>query len=231
MTPTAITLNQTRLMLDPRGALYWPDRDLLAVADLHFEKGSHFATMGVPLPPHDTARTLDAVAALLADWRPRTMVCLGDSFHDSGAGGRMAAGDRDRLTALTAAHDWVWITGNHDGDAGLAFGGRARAEWVVGGLCFRHEAETAAAPGEVSGHYHPKARVRHRGRSAGGRCFLADGKRLILPALGAFTGGLDATEPVFAPFFPKGFTAHILIRDRILSLPRGRLERPLRLRR
>ncbi|MEC8850356.1 MAG: phosphoesterase, partial [Pseudomonadota bacterium] len=119
----------------------------------------------------------------------------------------------------------------HDGDIGLAFGGRARAEWVVGGLCFRHEAETAAAPGEVSGHYHPKARVRHRGRSAGGRCFLADGKRLILPALGAFTGGLDATEPVFAPFFPKGFTAHILIRDRILSVPRGRLVRPLRLRR
>ncbi|MEC7123043.1 MAG: phosphoesterase, partial [Pseudomonadota bacterium] len=104
MPPTAITLNQTPLMLDPRGALYWPDRDLLAIADLHFEKGSHFATMGVPLPPHDTARTLDDVTALLADWQPRTVVCLGDSFHDSGAGGRMAAPDRDRLTALTAAH-------------------------------------------------------------------------------------------------------------------------------
>ncbi|MEC8584105.1 MAG: hypothetical protein VXY81_05915 [Pseudomonadota bacterium] len=88
MTPTAITLNQTALMLDPRGALYWPDRDLLAIADLHFEKGSHFAAMGVPLPPHDTARTLDDVAALLADWRPRIVVCLGDSFHDSGASGR-----------------------------------------------------------------------------------------------------------------------------------------------
>lgn len=231
MKPTTIIINQTELKLDPRGGLFWPNRQLLVVSDLHFEKGSHFAANGVPLPPHDTAETLNELSAMLSYWQPKTVISLGDSFHDHHSIERMIEADRARLTAIVAAHNWVWITGNHDGEIGLALGGQAMAEWIVGGLCFRHQAHARPSAGEISGHYHPKAQIRHRGKLLSGRCFLGDGQRLILPALGAFTGGLDVTDPIYQAFFKGAFHAHIMVRDRIISAPSRRLEVPLRLRR
>ena len=231
MKSTAITVNQTHLMLDPRGGLFWPDRHLLVVSDLHFEKGSHFAAHGVPLPPYDTAATLQVLAQMIAAWQPKTIVSLGDSFHDRTSIERMTKPDRVQLIEMIAVHEWVWITGNHDDDIGQALGGHVAAEWILGGLCFRHEALGRPVAGEISGHYHPKAQVRHRGQRLSGRCFLTDGQRLILPALGAFTGGLDATEPVYRRFFVNAFYAHIMVRERIISVPHKRLEVPQRLRR
>ncbi|MGF1627750.1 MAG: ligase-associated DNA damage response endonuclease PdeM, partial [Alphaproteobacteria bacterium] len=183
------------LLAEASGALIWPAAGLVAVADLHLEKGSAFAARGTLLPPYDTAATLGRLERLVAAWSPRQVVCVGDSFHDVRAAARLDAADALRISRLTAACDWVWIAGNHDPLPPLAWGGRVSEGVDVGPLHFRHEALPAAVFGEVSGHYHPKARVRVRGGGRSGRCFIADRHRLILPAFGAFAGGLDVLDP------------------------------------
>jgi hypothetical protein len=188
----------------------------MVVADLHFEKGSSFPG----LPPYDTAATLAALGGVLRRYRPRRVICLGDSFHDCGAAMRLDREDRDALAALVVVHDWLWVAGNHD-PAPPALGGRVVSEIAIGGLCFRHEAVGAAEPGEVSGHYHPKAIWRARGWSVRGRCFVGDARRLILPAFGAYAGGLDVRDPAIARLFPDGCDVHLIARGRITRLPRG----------
>ena len=186
------------LVADASGALIWPAAGVIAVADLHFEKGSGFAARGALLPPYDTAATLGRLERLVADWAPRQVICVGDSFHDSRAAARVDPADARRISGLTAACDWVWIAGNHDPLPPVAWGGRVTAGLDVGPLHFRHEAEPmlgSGVRGEVSGHYHPKARVRVRGGGRSGRCFITDRRRTILPAFGAFTGGLDVLDP------------------------------------
>lgn len=202
------------LVADPSGALVWPLAGVIAVADLHLEKGSGFAAKGALLPPYDTAATLGRLERLVADWRPRQVVCVGDSFHDARAAARLDAGDARRIAALAAAADWVWIAGNHDPAPPVAWGGRVVAGLDVGPLHFRHEAAPGrGAPGEVSGHFHPKARVRVRGGGRSGRCFVADGRRLILPAFGAYAGGLDVLDPAIRGLLARAF-AVLLIGDK-----------------
>ncbi len=203
------------LLPDPSGALLWPAAEAVVVADLHLEKGSSYPG----LPPYDTAATLAGLGEVLTRYRPRRVICLGDSFHDSGAAARLDRADREALAVLVAAHDWLWVAGNHD-PAPLALGGQVVSEIAIGSLCFRHEAEIAAEPGEISGHYHPKAYWRARGRSVHGRCFVGDGRRLILPAFGAYAGGLDVRDPAIARLFPDGCEIHLIARGRITRLPR-----------
>jgi metallophosphoesterase superfamily enzyme len=148
------------------------------------------------------------------------VICLGDSFHDCGAGQRIDPADRAALTTLVDAHRWYWVAGNHDPEP-PALGGRVVGELAIGGLVFRHQAVRAATPGELSGHYHPKSGYRARGRSVVGRCFVEDGKRLILPAFGAYAGGLDVFDPAIARLFPAGFEIHLIARGRVVRLPRG----------
>lgn len=213
---TSITVGGAALTLDPAGAVWWPDAATLVVADLHLEKGSAFATRGSLLPPYDTRATLRRLAAVIGRLRPVRVICLGDSFHDGGAGGRIDPGDAEAVRALTAAHDWIWIAGNHDPTPPEALGGTVRDALEIDGLTLRHCAvETASA--ELSGHYHPKAFVTARGKRVWRGCFVEDGRRLVLPAFGAYAGGLDVTDPAFAPLFPGGFTAHLLGRDRLFS--------------
>jgi hypothetical protein len=203
------------LFPDPSGALLWPAAEAIVVADLHLEKGSSYPG----LPPYDTAATLARLAEVLGRHRPRRVVCLGDSFHDGGAATRLDRADRDVLAALVAAHDWLWVAGNHD-PTPPALGGRVVSEIAIGSLYFRHEADVAAEPGEISGHYHPKASWRAHGRSVHGRCFVADRRRLILPAFGAYAGGLDVRDPAIARLFPDGCDVHLIARGRITRLPR-----------
>jgi DNA ligase-associated metallophosphoesterase len=212
-------VNGVALAADPAGALFWPDRRTLAVADLHLEKGSAFAEQGRFLPPYDTAATLQALAAAIARHRPERVLCLGDSFHDAGAAGRLAPCDGDLLRRLTAAHDWVWIRGNHDPAPPREWGGRVATELTLGALTFRHQAAAHQPAGEVSGHYHPKASVRLCVRRVTGRCFVTDGRRLILPAFGAYTGGLDVLDPAVAGLFPGGFDIQLLGRGRVYGFP------------
>jgi hypothetical protein len=211
-----LTLCGETLLPDPSGALLWPAAEAVVVADLHFEKGSSFPG----LPPYDTAATLAGLGEVLARYRPRRVICLGDSFHDGRAAMRLDQGDRDALAGLVAAHDWLWVAGNHD-PAPPPLGGRVVGEVAIGALCLRHEADVAAESGEISGHYHPKATFRARGRSVRGRCFVGDGRRLILPAFGAYAGGLDVRDPAIARLFPDGCDVHLIARGRITRLPRG----------
>jgi DNA ligase-associated metallophosphoesterase len=213
---TSITVGGAALTLDPSGAVWWPDKATLVVADLHFEKGSAFAARGSLLPPYDTRATLRRLASVIGRLRPRRVVCLGDSFHDGGAGGRIDPADADAVRELAAAHDWLWIAGNHDPAPPAALGGAVRDAFELDGLTFRHCA-VAAASAELSGHYHPKAFVTARGKRVWRGCFVEDGRRLVLPAFGVYAGGLDVTDPAFAPLFPDGFTAHLLVRDRLFS--------------
>lgn len=219
-----LALAGTSLLADLSGALIWPEQGLVAVADLHLEKGSAAAARGRLLPPYDTARTLARLESVIGQAGARTVLCLGDSVHDDGAAGRIAPADLARIRTLTASLDWVWITGNHDPDP-PDWGGRVADSVTIGPLMFRHIATEAA--GEISGHLHPAAALDTRGRRLHGRCFVEDGSRLVLPAFGAYAGGLDVFDPAIAGLFPTGFHIHLIGRDRIHRLPSHRLTRRL----
>jgi uncharacterized protein len=207
------------LVADCAGALYWPDEGLLAVADLHLEKGSSFATRGVLLPPYDTAATLTRLGALIARYAPRTVVALGDSFHDDGGARRLSADDRAMLGALQRGRDWIWIAGNHDPGPVQGLGGESAAVLTIGLMVFRHTPEPEAVASEVAGHLHPLARVSGRGRTVSRRCFATDGRRLVMPAFGAYAGGLNIRHRAFADVFGSlKFTAHMLGEGRLYAI-------------
>ncbi len=201
------------------GALFWPQRRALLVADLHFEKASWFAGHGQMLPPYDSLATLAALEAAVARTGAVALYCLGDSFHDAAGSTRLCDEARARLRALTARVDWHWVTGNHDAGLGDALGGRIVAEARVDGLVLRHEAEPGEAQPELSGHFHPKFRVTVRGRSVARRCFVATPTKLILPAFGALTGGLDARHPEICRAVGGQAEALVALEDRLLRFP------------
>ena len=197
------------LVADLSGALFWEEESLLVVSDLHLEKGSSFASRGVLLPPYDTVATLGRLGAVIARHDPRMVIALGDSFHDRAAHDRLSAPDRDAIAALRARRDWIWISGNHDPALPSDFGGVVASEVAVGPIAFRHQ--PTGASGEIAGHLHPKARVAIRGRSMERRCFACDGERAVMPAFGAFTGGLSIRDAAFAKIFQTpDFMAHVL---------------------
>lgn len=206
-----------RLMLDPMGALFWAEQRLLAVSDLHLEKGSSFARKGMLLPPWDTHATLDRVALLLRRWSPATVVALGDSFHDSDGCNRLPAAEQQRLWKMTAAHRFVWVLGNHDPAPPEGLGGEWTANFEAGPIVFRHEAVSTGGAGEVVGHHHPKATITARTGSVSRPCFVFDGRRLMMPAFGAYTGGLDVHDPAIRRLFPRGGRVFLLGKERLFS--------------
>lgn len=185
---------QQEFRLGASRALFWAEENALLVADLHLEKASFFARHGQMLPPYDSRATLERLAEAMKATGARRVYCLGDSFHDSGGVDRLEPHAAGMLDALTRATDWVWITGNHDEDA-CAPGGTVVDELSLRGLSLRHIAHKGEAGWEVSGHFHPKLRVKVRGRSITRPCAVASENRLILPAFGALTGGMDASDP------------------------------------
>lgn len=213
-----IALAGVGLIADPAGALYWPDEKLLVVADLHLEKGSAFAARGVLLPPYDTAATLARIARLLERCSAQRVIALGDSFHDGDGPARMADVDRVALKALQRGRDWIWIAGNHDPDPAENIGGCFADLLAVGPLTFRHEPSPDFRAGEVAGHLHPVARVAKRGRAMSRRCFVSDGRRLVMPAFGAYAGGLNVRDRAIARLFGAlDFTAHMLGERRLYA--------------
>jgi DNA ligase-associated metallophosphoesterase len=200
----------------PQGALFWPARRALLVADLHFEKASWFARFGQMLPPYDSIATLTALAALVESTGATEIWCLGDSFHDAAGCERLSPHAQEMLRGLTATRRWTWITGNHDIGMVDRCGGEVAAEALVDGLVLRHEAQSADTRPELSGHFHPKLRVRVRGRSVSRRCFVATATKLILPAFGALTGGLDAAHPEIVRAVGHDAEALVPVEDRLL---------------
>jgi DNA ligase-associated metallophosphoesterase len=204
------------LVADPEGALYWPEQGLLAVSDLHLEKGSSFAARGILIPPYDTAATLARLVRLIARYAPRVVVALGDSFHDGGGPARLGDEDRDNISAMQRGRDWIWIAGNHDPEPADGIGGDFHETLAVGALTFRHL--PAGSTGEICGHLHPVARIAQRGRSVRRRCFAADKTRMVMPAFGEFTGGLNIRDAAFADLFGTlAFTAYMLGLDRLYT--------------
>lgn len=205
------------------GALHWPDERVLVVGDLHLGRSERLARSGAPLlPPYETADTLDRLEAEVAALRPRTVVCLGDSFDDLAAANGVASEVGDRIVRLAAGRRWIWVTGNHDpGPVDMA--GEGAASVRIGPLVLRHIAGAVGpGEGEVSAHFHPKARLCLRGVRISRRCFLAGPDRVILPAFGTYTGGLDVADKAFRPLMGPGARA-ILIGSRMASVPLERL--------
>jgi len=218
---SAVDVAGVSFVADISGALVWEEQFLLVVSDLHLEKGSSFAARGVLLPPYDTAATLGRLADVVARHDPRMVIALGDSFHDCNAHERLSDADRGTLTALQAGRDWIWISGNHDPVLPSSLGGMVATEVAIGPIAFRHE--PTGAFGEIAGHLHPKARVAARGRAMERRCFASDGERAVMPAFGAYTGGLSIRDAAFAKIFQSlEFMAHVLGDNRLHAIAASR---------
>src|SRR5689334_16227130 len=221
MRAAAFDVAGVTLVADLSGALFWEAQRLLVVSDMHLEKGSSFAARGVLLPPYDTAATLSRLAAVIARHDPLMVIALGDSFHDRDAHERLSAPDREALGAMQVRRDWIWISGNHDPHLPSDLGGTVANEVAIGPIVFRHE--PTGASGEIAGHLHPKARVPTRGRSIERRCFASDGERAVMPAFGAYTGGLSIRDRAFEKVFRSlEFMAHLLGDNRLHAMPASR---------
>lgn len=216
--PFHIVVNEETLLLDAHGAAFWPSEVTLIVSDLHFEKGSAFARRGQMLPPYDTLTTLARIADLIARHAPKRIIALGDSFHDVDGPHRLPTPARDTLAKFTAQTEWIWIEGNHDPDVPLWLGGRTAAELRIGNLIFRHEPRPTDARGEIAGHLHPATTITRRGQTLRRRCFVSDGARLIMPAFGAFTGGLHVRDPAFTALFGTTSLAYALGSRRVYAV-------------
>lgn len=211
-------VNATEVSLRCSGALWIEAEGVLVVADLHLEKGSAYASRGQLLPPYDTAATLERLELEVEALRPRAVVLLGDSFHDRKATLRLAAEHYRRVLALARAADLVWIVGNHDREGLDGLPGETAEGLQVASLSLRHDPVQGAAAGEVAGHLHPCAKVRGPGGVVRRRCFLTDGQRLIMPAFGAYAGGLNARDAAFGGLFASPPIAAALGRDRVYPI-------------
>jgi len=201
------------------GALFWPSQKALLVADLHLEKASWFARLGQFLPPYDSHATLTALAGEVERTAAKRLFCLGDSFHDRFGCERLPADARALLTDLTAALDWTWIVGNHDPGFADHCGGRIAEEIEIAGVILRHEAVREEVRPEISGHFHPKLRLRLKGRQVSRRCFVKSATKIIMPAFGSLTGGLDAHHPEIMGSVGGSAAALVPVSDRLLRFP------------
>jgi uncharacterized protein len=183
------------------GAMYWPAEKALIVSDLHLEKGSHFAERGQMLPPYDTRETLRKLAAVIDAYDAATVIALGDSLHDASAGDRIDPADLETLRILQEDREWIWITGNHDRTISPVLGGTVLPGLTVGGISLRHDPTPGAVTHEIAGHLHPAARLVVHGTALRRPCFVGNGLRLVMPAFGAFTGGLNILDAAFEPLF------------------------------
>jgi DNA ligase-associated metallophosphoesterase len=223
-----IPLAGATFQADLEGALLWPAESTLIVADLHLEKGSSYAGRNRAqfLPPYDTRATVERLERLVARHAPRRVICLGDSVHDPGAEDRIDAEDSTRIGALTGSCDWIWIAGNHDPEPPAGWGGTILREVAIGNIVFRHQAHAASPDAEtceISGHFHPVASVATKVSRLSARCFAGDGRRLVLPAFGAYAGGLNVLDPAIAQLFELVFDVVMLGRRRLFAFSSANL--------
>jgi len=216
-------MREVAVVMRCSGALWLPDQGALLVADLHLEKGSAYASRGQMLPPYDTRETLRRLAAEIEALSPAVVILLGDTFHDRRSEDRLAGDDAERLRALADGRRLVWVIGNHDADGPRALPGEVAAELALAGLTLRHEPQPGAQPGEVAGHLHPAARVVAPRGTVRRRCFITDGERVILPAFGAYAGGLNVLDAAFAGMFTRPPLAGVLGPQRVRAIGWGRL--------
>jgi hypothetical protein len=207
------------LIADQSGATYWPAERALIVADLHLEKASAAAERGRLLPPYDTRETLTRLAAAIDTFEPEIVIALGDSLHDQGARARISDDDLAILHLLQEDRRWIWVTGNHDPVVAPEFGGETCSELTLEGLTLRHEPRAGRVTHEIAGHLHPAAKVSIYGHTIRRPCFVSNGRRVVVPAFGAFTGGLNILDAAFEPLFgTDGLHVHVLGQDGIYAI-------------
>ncbi len=219
-------INGVAALCDPLGGLYMPDLSLLVVSDLHLEKGAAFARRGMMLPPYDTIATLKILASLVARYDPKIVVSLGDNFHDRKGSGHLPLPLREIIKEMATGREWIWINGNHDPDGTVDLPGSSVDEMFYANLVFRHEPKLKSADtkGEIAGHLHPSATVRRRDKTVRRPCFATDGARLLMPAFGVMSGGLDLRHKAMRGLFDHAdLIAHLMGRDRIYSVRFGSL--------
>lgn len=196
---------------DVSGALYWPSERALIVADLHLGKGASFAARGQMLPPYDTKDTLSRLGDAIDRYKAETVIALGDSFHDAGALDSLMPEERDMLAVIQDDCEWIWVTGNHDPSIRVSAGGHVLPEVCVEGLTLRHEPAASGVTHEIAAHLHPAAKLVMHGYSVRRPCFVGNGMRLVMPAFGSFTGGLNVLDEAFEPLFGNdGFAVWML---------------------
>lgn len=214
------------LVADMSGALYWPAERALLVADLHLEKGSSHAARGRMLPPYDTRATLIKLAEAIDRHAPEVVIALGDSLHDSRAADRIDDDDLRIIAMLQENRRWIWVTGNHDPEIAPSLGGSVCDTLTLSGLTLRHAPSVARVTHEIAGHLHPSARVSLYGHTIRRPCFIGNGRRLVMPAFGAFTGGLNVLDDAFEPLFgPDGLNVIVLGQEGLYPIA-TRLLRP-----
>lgn len=220
-----VSVSGKSFLAEQSGALYWPGERTLIVADLHLEKGSSYAARGTQmLPPYDTRETLLRLARTIDRYEPATLIALGDSFHDTDGSERMSEDDHTILRILQEDRRWIWVTGNHDPDICERAGGEVQGEIRIEGLTFRHEPFVGRTTHEIAGHLHPAARLSLYGHTLRRACFVGNGRRLILPAYGTLTGGLNILDEAFAPLFGNdGFSVWMLGDEGLYPVPTRRL--------
>ena len=206
--------------LHPSGALFWPDQRLVVVGDLHLEKASSYHASGQFLPPYDTAQTLDRLAAVIDEFAPARLLLLGDVFHDGRAWQRMSADNKACLEAILARVDSLWIEGNHD-QSFVPPGHEARRETDIDGIIFRHIMDEGDSRPEISAHYHPAAVIRHRGARLRRPCFVRAQGKLVIPAFGVMTGGLDCRDPALAGLRGRDTQLYLLGQEGVFVPPVG----------
>jgi DNA ligase-associated metallophosphoesterase len=217
-TSEAFMLGRLALVPDLSGALWLPEERTLVVADLHLEKGSAYAARGVMLPPYDSTATIAALAAAIRRHQPARVIALGDSFPDRDAENRLGPQMRAALAALQQGRDWLWITGNHDPAISRAMGGESLDSLTLADVILRHEPSACEDGYEIAGHLHPAAKVRMRGRAIRRRCFALSARRCVMPAMGAYAGGLNLRDAAFRPLFRAGLSAHLLGDGRLFRI-------------
>jgi len=219
-----LAVNGTAVTCDRAGVLWLPGSGALVVSDLHLEKGAAFARRGMLLPPYDTAATLARLGEAIARYNPRLVISLGDSFHDRSGSAHLPEDYRKVLQDLQRGRDWTWIEGNHDPDRPVGLEGSFCSELHVETLVFRHEPAQDTAEGEIAGHLHPTARVVRRGKGVRRPCFASDSKRMLMPAFGSTTGGLELRHPAMRGLFDRNqLVAHLIGKERIYSVAFNRM--------
>ncbi len=220
-----LSLARELVGLHDSGALWWPEERTIVVSDLHLEKAASIArSKGLMLPPYDTAATLEKLSALIDVFNPRRVICLGDSFHDCDSSGRMPAAYLAMLATLQLGREWIWITGNHDPEIARHICGERYEKLSLNSLSFRHEPTEGAERGEICGHLHPAAKIRRMGRTIRRACFATNGNRLVLPAFGALTGGLNVLDRAFSQVFTeRRFSVFMLGNKRLFPFTAGKL--------
>lgn len=215
------------ISLDPAGCLFWHEESLLLVSDLHLEKGSSFAARkNLFMPPYDTQATLESLALRIAEWQPKTVLSLGDSFHDDDAATRLPNSFKQHLSQLMEGRQWIWVSGNHDPSPPKDLGGEFCETLQIGSLNFCHEPKREYRQGEIAGHLHPASKIRQRGKAVRRRCFMGNENRMIMPAFGAFTGGLNVLDNAYDGLFEgRNFKSWMLSADRVFEIEGRQLVR------